>query len=1436
MKNFYKLLFILIICCTTTTVYLQTLSPQKWEAVKQTISKLFVSDKKEIPNRKIDIVKERSKDTHADLQKAQTHKILSTTSPTAVTIAATMSVAVTTDNAPTGASATDVLEYTSVVSNSGSTDATGVTFTNTIDASTTLVAGSITATPITVNDSYPCVGNIGLAVSTASGVLANDVSPTNTPKTVTIASGATTNGNYSINADGSFTYTPNAGYTGADNFSYTLNTGSLTAIGTVNITVSGMIWFVNATAATSGTGTLTSPFKAVSNITGTSAGHSIFFYTGTYTGTFAPLNTQKLIGQGAIASLATITGLSFTNAPASLPSTGGTNPTWNTAALTIASGNDIEGINFNSTTGTTITGASVGALKVRDVSVSNTAGQAVQITAGGALDVQFKSVSAAGAAKGISVNSSTGKFEVLGIGTTAGSGGTINNITNRGAEFNSCTNILLKNMNFTNANTTAAASSATDYSTANGAITLNNVNTITLTKIAISGTTRERGITGKTISNFTLNGGSTITDCGDNVNEGCLYLQELTGTCNITDATLSKGSENIARVFNSTGALTLNIGTDFTTTIFNDTQTQNANMASPGTLSALRSYCFIYTTSGTSTATATLNVRNTSFLKAGTHGFKVISDGTGTVNANVKSCTFNNDNATFSPNDQGGSIEMTSFNTANMNYNILNNSCRGKGISLINIVAQINSNTQGRINDNTVVISGTGNAGEGIRLSAEGSSDITTEVLRNNVSGMGSGVGILATATGGDGKMNATITNNTVTITDALASHNIQFQAGNSSSTFSNTTCANVANNITTRPDLVNGFNYRVRAVTTGTHKLYLQGNGATGAIDVWANNGNTPTGAVVAQAGIYGTQIFSNTNAGALATCAVVSNPTYSIIQPTSNTNELAKNLTKQPKKIEDNSTTDEPTINDFSANLSLLTQLRNGSAKETLSGETVTVNGAGSGFTLPANKSTIIKFRVTVNAAPTSCALSTQATISGSNFSNVLSDDPAVVGTANPTNTTLTVAGTTARAVSASSVCAGSSVTLTATAPNGGTPTWYTASSGGTSIGTGNSLSVVVNANTSYYVSSAVGSCESTRTFAGSVTATPLTLPTTALVVTQNVSNNIFNNTSCALIANVLPNGASPVAGNVTAKVWIEATQPTQFVKRHYEINPATNAANATARITLYFTDAEFNAFNTQTTPPALLLPISTDAPATITARKANLRMEKRAGTGDVNGTLSSYTGTVTTIDPVDADIIWNATSTRWEVSFDVLGFSGFWVKTQTAVLPLNLLSFTGTKNNNGNLLEWKTTNEINTKSFTIKRSNDGINFIGIGNVYALGNGNGNYNFTDVDKYDGVVYYRLKMIDVDGRFTNSNIIKLSTLNLQLSTIYPNPIKDKATLQIGDRTLLNTQATIIDANGKIIKTIFIKNNFEIVDMSGLPSGLYILKMSNGEMLKMIKQ
>ena len=153
-------------------------------------------------------------------------------------------------------------------------------------------------------------------------------------------------------------------------------------------------------------------------------------------------------------------------------------------------------------------------------------------------------------------------------------------------------------------------------------------------------------------------------------------------------------------------------------------------------------------------------------------------------------------------------------------------------------------------------------------------------------------------------------------------------------------------------------------------------------------------------------------------------------------------------------------------------------------------------------------------------------------------------------------------------------------------------------------------------------------------------------------------------------------------------------------------------------------------------------------------------------------TYTGAVEVIDPADTDIVWNVLQNRWEVSFDVTGFSGFIVEVKKAVVPLSLLEFKGSLQNDNAFLNWKTAAEENTQSFTIERSIDGRNYASIANVNAANTiGLHQYSFTDnkiTSLGASVIYYRLKQIDNDGRFVYSKIIALSMENKNLVLLYP--------------------------------------------------------------------
>jgi len=165
-----------------------------------------------------------------------------------------------------------------------------------------------------------------------------------------------------------------------------------------------------------------------------------------------------------------------------------------------------------------------------------------------------------------------------------------------------------------------------------------------------------------------------------------------------------------------------------------------------------------------------------------------------------------------------------------------------------------------------------------------------------------------------------------------------------------------------------------------------------------------------------------------------------------------------------------------------------------------------------------------------------------------------------------------------------------------------------------------------------------------------------------------NLLTTDGCHLIATVASRGSAPVSGVVKAKMWREAAVPVHdghpYVARHYEITPALNASTATGRITLYFTQQEFDDFNAHAGS-------TTDLPASVadTAGIAKLRIIKFPGvSNDNSGLPGSYTGTPVVIDPVDQDIVWNNSLSRWEVSFDVTGFSGSIVQTVNVVTGVN------------------------------------------------------------------------------------------------------------------------------------------------------------------------
>ena len=328
-----------------------------------------------------------------------------------------------------------------------------------------------------------------------------------------------------------------------------------------------------------------------------------------------------------------------------------------------------------------------------------------------------------------------------------------------------------------------------------------------------------------------------------------------------------------------------------------------------------------------------------------------------------------------------------------------------------------------------------------------------------------------------------------------------------------------------------------------------------------------------------------------------------------------------------------------------------------------------------------------------------------------------------------------------------------------------------------------------------------------------------------------------ACDIIATVLPSGGAPVAGKINVCVTLDASQlyfnAEPYVQRHYDIEPATsNQTTTSASITLYFNDAEFALYNT-TNPAWPKLP--TIASGGIASPFiGNVKITQFHGTptgGLPTSTPGNYTGTrVLFAAPVIA-----LNGTIWAVTVNVAGFSGFYVHsnfTNTA-LPVIINYFTGQKQGNNHLLNWKVTcNSTPSVTMTLERSSDSRNFTVINAITADAlRCNQPFNYTDAQPMNGMNYYRLKMVDAGEKISYSSILALlnATKGFDIVSIAPNPVvTGNFKLNVASAQAGKMDVSIFDMQGRLVNrqsiTLIAGFNSMPVNVANLSSGTYTIR------------
>jgi hypothetical protein len=160
----------------------------------------------------------------------------------------------------------------------------------------------------------------------------------------------------------------------------------------------------------------------------------------------------------------------------------------------------------------------------------------------------------------------------------------------------------------------------------------------------------------------------------------------------------------------------------------------------------------------------------------------------------------------------------------------------------------------------------------------------------------------------------------------------------------------------------------------------------------------------------------------------------------------------------------------------------------------------------------------------------------------------------------------------------------------------------------------------------------------------------------------------------------------------------------------------------------------------------------------------------------------------------------------------------------LPIKLISFTQRIQNNKVILNWEISEGEDGSSFETQKSNDGNNF------YAINSQLGDmqkklFSFIDPNLASSISYYRLKMVDKNGKVTYSDVLRVSNNKDATISVYPNPVKAGSLVQISIGHGNIESWKLVSMTGQVIlksdKPILGSTSFQAPNMPGM----YILEI-----------
>lgn len=171
------------------------------------------------------------------------------------------------------------------------------------------------------------------------------------------------------------------------------------------------------------------------------------------------------------------------------------------------------------------------------------------------------------------------------------------------------------------------------------------------------------------------------------------------------------------------------------------------------------------------------------------------------------------------------------------------------------------------------------------------------------------------------------------------------------------------------------------------------------------------------------------------------------------------------------------------------------------------------------------------------------------------------------------------------------------------------------------------------------------------------------------------------------------------------------------------------------------------------------------------------------------------------------------------------------QDSPLPVKLISFEGKATSEGNRVSWRTVEEVDNDYFVVERApGKPVNFQAVGKI--KGNGTtsdeNKYDWLDSESFNGVSYYRLKQVDIDGQATFSRIIAIDNRISRTLNAYPNPTSGRVVIELPERRSSMVHVQVFNTGGRLVRQEKVKGSDEgrlDFNLNALPTGLYQLNI-----------